>query len=227
MNSLHYHLKLVNFSRLQYLVISNNKLKSLPSEIGRMQGLKYLFLNDNDLSVLPSEIGLLQKLHFLDISANQISTLPPEINQLKNLRELRAFDNSINTLPNGIGKIRDFSILMLNGCQLRSLPSEIEGMDNLAILDLRGNPIDIPAEILQDPYKPQKIISYRLQTGRRQILKSKILFVGQGSVGKTSLVQQILHGTFDQNQTKTEGISINQWQVGDTNEGQYSKTERY
>ncbi|MBK9927008.1 MAG: TIR domain-containing protein [Anaerolineales bacterium] len=48
---------------------------------------------------------------------------------------------------------------------------------------------------------------------RHPILEAKCLIIGQGSVGKTSLVQQILHGTFDQNQTKTEGISINQWTV--------------
>lgn len=43
--------------------------------------------------------------------------------------------------------------------------------------------------------------------------EAKILVVGQGSVGKTSLIRQILHGTFDPSQSKTEGISINQWQV--------------
>jgi internalin A len=45
------------------------------------------------------------------------------------------------------------------------------------------------------------------------INEAKLILVGQGSVGKTSLVQQIIHGTFDQNQTKTEGILLTKWQV--------------
>ena len=47
----------------------------------------------------------------------------------------------------------------------------------------------------------------------KRLNEAKMLIVGQGAVGKTSLVQQILHSTFDPRQTKTEGISINQWQV--------------
>ncbi|MBL0348657.1 MAG: hypothetical protein IPP54_26045 [Anaerolineales bacterium] len=37
--------------------------------------------------------------------------------------------------------------------------------------------------------------------------------MGQGSVGKTSLIQRILYDAFNQEQTKTEGISIDHWQV--------------
>ena len=43
--------------------------------------------------------------------------------------------------------------------------------------------------------------------------ESKVLIVGQGSVGKTSLIQRTLYGTFDVNQNKTEGIIISQWIV--------------
>ena len=50
-------------------------------------------------------------------------------------------------------------------------------------------------------------------SGAHHLNESKMLVVGQGSVGKTSIVQQILSGTFNQNQLKTEGIAVNQWQV--------------
>ena len=82
--------------------------------------------------------------------------------------------------------------------------------------ELRSSPeISIKSKEAFDKYRVE------LKEGNsRPLLEVKILVVGQGSVGKTSLVQQILHGTFDPNQTKTEGISINQWQI----EG--SRTER-
>jgi internalin A len=125
--------------------------------------------------------------------------------------------------------------------QIKELPPSIMGLTNLEELDLTGNPISIPPEVLEKTNEPSAILTYyfyplvgkleglgkalgiekpvwyttlyELKLGYRPLNELKILLVGQGSVGKTSLVQQILHGTFDQDQTKTEGISINQWQV--------------
>ncbi|CAG0933934.1 Transcriptional regulatory protein DegU [Thermoflexales bacterium] len=48
---------------------------------------------------------------------------------------------------------------------------------------------------------------------KKTLHEVKLIIVGQGAVGKTSLVRQILYDVFDLNQTKTEGISINRWQV--------------
>ncbi|MGA7194181.1 MAG: COR domain-containing protein [Anaerolineales bacterium] len=55
--------------------------------------------------------------------------------------------------------------------------------------------------------------------------EAKVLVIGQPVVGKTSIVQQILFGTFDENQTKTEGISINQWIVTSQSEFENQKSE--
>ncbi len=41
-----------------------------------------------------------------------------------------------------------------------------------------------------------------------------MLLVGQGKVGKTSLVKRLLDGSFDLHEGKTEGINITQWNVG-------------
>ena len=88
----------------------------------------------------------------------------------------------------------------------------------LKVLNLFGIPLPIPPEILGHSYEPANILAYYLylhKEQRRALHEAKLLFVGQGSVGKTSLVQQILFATFDQNQNKTEGISINQWHTED------------
>jgi len=39
----------------------------------------------------------------------------------------------------------------------------------------------------------------------------KVLILGQGSVGKTSLVNQLIKGEFNPNETKTDGIEIRKW----------------
>jgi internalin A len=121
---------------------------------------------------------------------NYLSTLPKEIGQLTNLVDLDVSDN-----------------------QIVNLPTEILQLVRLKRLDLRGNRLSIPPEIIERIYEPEAILNYYFAKRKRPLNESKLLFLGEGNVGKTSLVQQILHGTFDQNQTKTEGISINQWQV--------------
>lgn len=42
---------------LEILVVSNNQLKKLPSQIGNLKKLRELDLEENDLDVIPNEIG--------------------------------------------------------------------------------------------------------------------------------------------------------------------------
>lgn len=43
--------------------------------------------------------------------------------------------------------------------------------------------------------------------------EAKMLLVGEGNVGKTSLVNRLIDNRFDPRESKTEGISIRRWQV--------------
>jgi internalin A len=79
---------------------------------------------------------------------------------------------------------------------------------------LDDNDLPIPAEILIKVREPQLIFDYysrHLAEGRHPLNEAKLSIVGESGVGKTSLIQRIRFGTFDRNQTKTEGISVNQW----------------
>ncbi|WKZ39305.1 MAG: COR domain-containing protein [Anaerolineales bacterium] len=58
---------------------------------------------------------------------------------------------------------------------------------------------------------------------KRPSLEAKCILVGQGGVGKTSLLKQVICSIFDSNELKTEGISINHWQVDDKRVYQNSK----
>ncbi|MBE0670045.1 MAG: GTP-binding protein [Anaerolineales bacterium] len=79
--------------------------------------------------------------------------------------------------------------------------------------------LNIPPEIINQIDKKNVIRKFlstiMSEQGKRGINEVKILILGQGSVGKTSIIQKILLDTFDLIQTKTDGISINQWQVVD------------
>ena len=62
---------------------------------------------------------------------------------------------------------------------------------------------------------------------KRQLLEAKILFIGQGSVGKTSLVRRLILNEFRISETKTDGISIDHLQINNQSdiENQQSKVQ--
>ncbi len=215
---------------LQRLDLSFNQLSSLPPAIAQLQNLQELNLSGNQLSSLPPAIGQLQNLQELNLSHNQLSSLPPAIAQLQNLQELNLSHNQLSSLPPAIAQLQNLQELNLRGNQLSSLPSAIAQLQNLQGLYFHDNPLLIPPEILgptwaevvrneATPAQPQTIIRYYLQKEKHPLNEAKMLLLGQGSVRKTSLVNQILTGKYNPQENKTHGINIQQWKVKRVGEG--------
>jgi internalin A len=89
-------------------------------------------------------------------------------------------------------------------------------LKNLSELDLRYNPLPIPPEILAQTDDPQAILKAyfdHVEGQKRPYNEVKLILVGEGSVGKTSVVNRLLYDTFDLHQSKTEGIDIERWDL--------------
>lgn len=186
----------------------------------------YFTPNGSRENIIVECIEHLKDVFRINIPEQNNNSLLPDPPSLLKIKVLDLSNNKLAKFPKLISQIPDLEILNLRRNNLSSLPNSIRSLSNLKMLDLRDNYLSIPAEILEKTDNPKAIFSSYFpysdtelfdaiheKPSRRSILEIKMIFVGQGSVGKTSLVQQILHSTFDQNQTKTEGISINQWQV--------------
>jgi internalin A len=99
---------------------------------------------------------------------------------------------------------------------LSSLPAGIVQLKQLKTLLLHGNPeLNIPAELLgEDTWNnkdAQKILAYlrdSQQQPQRQLNETKMLVVGQGGVGKSSLINHLIGNPFDPSSPKTGGIDI-------------------
>ncbi|MEY2913446.1 MAG: hypothetical protein RLZZ184_2755 [Cyanobacteriota bacterium] len=198
---------IAQLSNLTVLDLRNNQLTRLPEAIAQLSHLTALGLSNNQLTRLPEAIAQLSHLRVLYLSDNQLTRLPEAIAQLSNLRELYLSNNQLTTLPEAIA-------------QLSTLPEAIKQLSQLEKLDLRGNQLNIPAEILGSSWnslgKPSEILTYyfSLQTEEQQPLnEAKVLLVGQGTVGKTSLVKRLINNTFDANESKTNGINIENWRL--------------
>ena len=59
----------------------------------------------------------------------------------------------------------------------------------------------------------QQLYYFRLHSGRRPLSEAKLLLVGRGAVGKTSIVNRLVHNKFEKSEKKTEGIQITQWPI--------------
>jgi hypothetical protein len=68
--------QLREFNGAQELVLTNNRVKKLPSWLGEFQALERLELDDCGLKTLPREIAALPRLRNLDLTDNPITSLP-------------------------------------------------------------------------------------------------------------------------------------------------------
>ncbi len=87
------------------LGLANNRLTSLPKEIGQLKTVHELVLSNNRLTRLPKEIGQLRGL-FTRLDDNRLTNLPKEIGQLQALKELDIRGNNLLYLP---AKLKRFS----------------------------------------------------------------------------------------------------------------------
>ncbi|MCK5523442.1 MAG: leucine-rich repeat domain-containing protein [Thiomargarita sp.] len=221
--------KFVQLVNLQRLEINGNQLTALPPKFVQLVNLQYLDICDNQLTALPPEIPQLVKLQWLYLHGNQLTALPPKFAQLVNLQELWLNGNQLTTLPPEIAQLVNLQGLYLHGNQLTALPPEIAQLaerieaniasseDNKIYMGLflKDNPLPIPPEILSDNLHPTRITNYyfQLQKDKIPLNEAKMLIVGQGGVGKTSLVNRLTKDIYNDAENKTEGIQINQWPV--------------
>ena len=128
--------------------------------------------------------------------------------------------NSIPHLPEEIGNLQTLKTLVIASSNLQSLPRSITRLQKLEHLDLRGNPLlSIPDELFIKTNQPQSLLNYLSWLWSEQpkpLAETKMLVVGQGSVGKTSLIRKVTGTYFNRLQTKTDGIAIKRWEVPNT-----------
>jgi len=214
-----------NLTQLQTLYISYNNLTSLPEAIGKLTQLQTLDISRNNLASLPEFIGNLTQLQTLYISGNNLASLPEAIGKLTQLQTLAISGNNLTSLPETVGNLVNLTLLYLDENRLRALPGSLRGLKNLQQLYLHGNDkLGLPKEVLgkawndfsseASPGNLAEILDYYFRTRgeARPLNEAKLILIGRGGVGKTSIVNRLVHGRFGR-EKKTEGINITGWPV--------------
>ncbi|XP_063478245.1 DISP complex protein LRCH3 isoform X9 [Symphalangus syndactylus] len=109
---------------LKVLIASNNKLVSLPEEIGHLRHLMELDVSCNEIQTIPSQIGNLEALRDLNIRRNHLVHLPEELAELPLIR-LDFSCNKITTIPVCYRNLRHLQTITLDNNPLQSPPAQI------------------------------------------------------------------------------------------------------
>ncbi|XP_041034854.1 leucine-rich repeat and calponin homology domain-containing protein 4-like isoform X3 [Carcharodon carcharias] len=109
---------------LKVLIASNNKLTSLPEDIGCLRQLRELDVSCNEIQILPSQIGNLESLRDLNVRRNQLVTLPEEISELPLVR-LDFSCNKVTRIPVCYRHLRHLQNILLDNNPLQSPPAQI------------------------------------------------------------------------------------------------------
>lgn len=202
--------EIAKLTNLTSLNLSGNQLTGLPSHFTKLSKLINLSLGSNLLTYFPLEISKLTRLNILGLASNLLTRLPREIGKLTELTRLVLSGNHLTEVPKEITKLANLASLHLNGNQLMSLPAGITNLTTLTRLDLIGNPLPIPPETTANPTDVKAIFAALTGlVGGEPLNEAKMLVVGDGNVGKSSVVQHLIYGTFDSKKSSTIGIEIN------------------
>lgn len=90
------------------LLLSNNAIQTLPSQMGKMTKVTVFKIDHNQLKgSLIGEIRQMSQLKTLDVSYNDMTGMPAELGQLHSLETLNYSYNKITGLPNELAQLKD------------------------------------------------------------------------------------------------------------------------
>ncbi|MCV6639487.1 COR domain-containing protein [Candidatus Albibeggiatoa sp. nov. NOAA] len=220
--------------KLLKLSINNNRIKEIPIKLTKMENLISLDISSNKLSYIPKEISQLQKVTYLNLANNQIQRLPVEIIHLKDTCQLYTHENPLVIPPleismKGFVEISNF----FNSLGL----SFFEYFDSLENISEKYLLKYIADAIQKEKQRQEKIDNfvnsfsgiYPLTEHEIRLFTSsfpkevkidakiqaeiKVLVLGQGGAGKTSLIKRLIFNNFDANEKQTHGVNIQDWQI--------------
>ena len=181
--------KLIHLERLHLVSNQIDYLKPLQN----LLKLTDLQLNNNQVSDL-GDLTNLKKLQYLYVSNNSIFN-PQPLSKLPSLETLYLSNNKIEDFSLGILKsLPQLKELSLTGCPIKNILPEV--------FDRRGNRINEIRSYLE-----------ALEKGKVLNTQAKLIWLGNGEVGKTTLSHQLRKNEFQSQIARTHGILIKDWEV--------------
>ncbi|MCB9305123.1 MAG: TIR domain-containing protein [Lewinellaceae bacterium] len=227
---------LMNLNSLRHLDFSNCHIRDL-SPLSSLLCLEHLAFNETEvedlepLSTFLSLRGLifekskvydlsplkkLKKLEILDFSISKVSILD-SLENLENLQSVCFYDTQIRDLST-LSSLKKLTQVSCGNTYVQDLSPLIHLINKtIPVLNeviangicVKDCPLIIPPiEFAQE--SPQAVRDYFEELGDdgRKLNEVKVIFLGEASAGKTSLVKRLLGENFDSKESQTHGIRI-------------------
>lgn len=136
----------------------------------------------------------------LSLAGLALTNVPKVVSQLPQLQSLDLSRNRITRLPKFLAQLPELRALFIHDNPGLKIPEEVLG----PTVDQASNGAQPapPKEILNYLREPKNLCPFN---------EAKLILVGQGGVGKTSLASMIVTGKFRKRPKRTEGIKISEW----------------
>ena len=203
----------VQEKQLKELDLSNEILIEIPEEVFELEQLESLNLKNCYLKKIPEAILQLRSLKSINLIGNRLLEIPELIVRLPSLTFLEFSWKPSQEMPSWVEKIPELG-LNLRRNKLTTVPESLPKLTNLTRLDLWGNPLEQPPyeiadqgiEAIRDYFRQLK------EEGLDYIYEAKLLIVGEGGAGKTTLAKKIQDPAYQlKDEESTKGIKVIQW----------------
>ncbi len=204
-------------TQLTILHLYNNQLTEVPNWEGKFPNLTRLTMGNNKLTELPIWIEQWKDLEQLDIDGCELKYVPEWLTRLIKLKFLYLEENQLTDLPSSLGQLGQLSQLYLKNNNLTNLPSSFAQLANLVILELNDNPLNPALQSAYDAckdkggYEPLFAYLRSLEQNAEPLYEAKLVLVGEGNVGKTTLLKALKGKAGEppqKNEATTHGVEI-------------------
>ncbi|MET8282873.1 COR domain-containing protein [Micromonospora sp. NPDC005174] len=197
-----------HWTSLTALGLDGNHLTTLPAASASWTSLTALRLADNQLTALPDAVAHWTSLTVLHLDGNRLTTLPDAVATWTSLTHLTLEGNQLTALPDAVAHWTSLVELYLDGNRLTALPDAIGGLAKLQTLVVSGNPL-APEVLAAEMEGTEALLAFLRDVGTDgiSISEAKLLFVGAGEAGKSSLLGA-LRGEPWRDRHQTQGMDI-------------------
>lgn len=205
---------LSNCFQIRELTIWNIGLSELPIWLQRLSNLETLNLGWNPLKELPDWLGDFSNLKTLYLVGLNLRSFPSWLQRVTNLNKLWIGANPFQELPDWLGDFRHLQSLQLDSLSLTELPESLLRLqipffrntkayvDNhfkgilLEDTELSIQPVSIfdqSRDKSPNRQESRRLIEEYFACPKVPIREAKVIFLGEGKVGKTYTIQRLLH----------------------------------
>jgi Leucine-rich repeat (LRR) protein len=211
--------RLKDLPSLSTLHFWRTNLETIPPWFNELRALEVLNIRHNSCGAMPNNLAPNSTVTNIWFSDAKFSDGPPRcLRDFANLEHLEITESELRVLPEWIGDLAKLKGIWLGKNKLEDLPTQLTQLKNLTTIELRENPLNSELDAAYREGFDSVIRYLRAKAGAQVALnEAKLILVGEGEVGKSSLLSALRDDQWEEGRPTTHGIEIKTITVTDPN----------